>query len=778
MTITGIPIEYYDIRVYDADGNFMGPLQGWEYLEYSQRVDRPWSYYIRLTFPNVTGTEDTRLNFALAIQPDWFILIYRTDPVTLDRTRVFEGVHQTTVDQALIDGAAQVSLYGQGYTSWLTRRVIVPPTGYDQYQINTDAETVMWSFVNFTMVNPNPADPDRVMPGLSLGVDFFRGNTVAYSARYTNLQTVIENLAAEGGLHYAIVGQDDPPTSFEWQVREIWGDDRRINSSAGNTPCFFNYNARSQDIPILSLNYSDEKNVVYVGGQGVGNARTILELENATATAISPRARKEAFVDSRGEGSNDEMLTYGKAYLEDNRAIKELTFNLLQDSNVRWLTDFFLGDIVTVKYHSHLESKEITDINVVCNASGDASVIEHIDIEMKTLSDTLDTYIETWTTEYEDPFPFTADDPGTLPANENSIALFTRNHRIFITTNFQDSPPTWALSTLTLSYATNIEHVLEFVVDAYSPGYMGTGTEINGWIFTTHAIYRIDDIFTAQTVTKQHDLAHPDSANTCGADASFSEIGYAIAVYGKDSSGTGTHGCYTTDGENWTENTITATNRNDFNYEYSVQISSHLTGYAITSAVSSGVFNAYETFDYGATWILRTVNPFSSSAGRPINFHIPWEDNSDASVIYHSSHATNKLYRSQGAATVDVTPAANMLPWAGRWALDTSTIDRQYIVGAFKKTDADFYSAYYSSDEGASWDDFYGMPTLRHVALASDDLNTVFMWGGWDTSGTDHRRIVVRYTNDWFATTEDKTSSIAAAITNGDEGVGICGGPT
>jgi hypothetical protein len=439
------PSDLYEVRLYDEDSNFVTILQGWSVLEYWQRLNAPWNHTIRYDL----SYDDPRLDTLRSIGPDWFYLIYRTDPVTLDKDKVWEGFHQTTVDQARENGDIIITLYGQGYTEWLNRRVIIPPVAdWEVHEVTAAAGTAIKEYVAFNMLTGSVPDADRAMPGFAVAAGPDGGTTVTYSPRYTNLLTACQTLAEDGNVKFGIIGTDDPPLTFAMYTREIWGLDRRINSTKPDKgdPMLFDFMKKNMDIPILSKNYSEQRTVVYVAGTGVGIKRKLLELSNLTALAESPRIRKESYIDSRGAESNAEMLTVGRSYLEKNAAKKSVTFNLRQNESTRWMRDFNLGDIVTAKYFDHLESKEINEIHVTVNTSRDTTFIERIDVEMEGLSDAMVEYLAEWTIDYEDPYPFipVPDWPPGPEPDPIDLAYTLTTTSFRVTNDFYNTPPNWA----------------------------------------------------------------------------------------------------------------------------------------------------------------------------------------------------------------------------------------------------------------------------------------------------------------------------------------------
>ncbi len=375
----------YEIFVYDDNLVNYGLLQGFEYLEFSQRVSSPWNHNIRFKTNNASALASFFRGADGMI--DWPIFIYRTDPVTDLRHLVYEGLNRTIVDQLDLEGNSIFNLYGVGFTELLQRRIILPPVGEEHLTFTGKAETVIKDFVDSQCINPY--DPTRVIPGLSIEVDSQQGSDVAYSGRYTILNTAVTRCAVDGGLDFGIVGGNPdtvlPIGEFELQVRPLWGIDRSISNTDGNEATILDNTLGTMSIPIYSVNSSGEKNYVYVGGQGQGVNRDIAEVSDATAIASSPWNRREDFSDARMEATAAGLALHGQNLLYNNKTTRNLTFNIVQSLSCRWGTEWNLGDIITSKYFTIQYDQKITQITARISALGNTPT-EFISVEFEQLT--------------------------------------------------------------------------------------------------------------------------------------------------------------------------------------------------------------------------------------------------------------------------------------------------------------------------------------------------------------------------------------------------------
>lgn len=369
----------YEIFMYDHTGALQIVLGGWEYLEFSQRVNSPWNYIIRIEHSYLDDQVDFLRN---TLVRDWIVEVYKSDEVTGVRRLVFEGFHRTIVEQVRQSGTIIFTLYGTGYTQLLKRRIVIPVAGQDNLNYSGAAETVLKNFVDSQIINP--VDTTRIFLGFTNETDLGVGGAAEYSARYTNLFTVCTNVAEEGDVDFGVIG-GNTQGEFIFSVRELWGTDRSVGNAGGYPPVIFDLFLHNMDIPIRSLSSSDEINHIYIGGQDAGAARTILEM-STTDESVSPWNRIEEFVDARQESTVAGLTTVGQNYLNKYAVRDTLSFNLLQSEGTRWLRDWFLGDIITSRYFDLTFTHQIVEVRVVVS-SGEtgASQIETINAEMETI---------------------------------------------------------------------------------------------------------------------------------------------------------------------------------------------------------------------------------------------------------------------------------------------------------------------------------------------------------------------------------------------------------
>lgn len=273
-----------------------------------------------------------------------------------------------------------VNQSGKGSETWIIRgdtlkgvmkyRSTIPPVGvaYDNKQGNT--ETVMHHYINNNVINP--VDPDRKIDEVVLSTNQNRGITVSRQSRHKNLAEEIEEIATYSELGWQVYLDF---TSKKYVFDVSTGKDLTVNQNT-NPPVIFSpdfESVKSQRFVDSDVNY---KNVGYIGGQGEGTAREIIQIGNATGLD-----RIETFIDARDvedttslqERGNQKMKEFEtERYLEAEimtpikRIEYEREYTFLSstqtsehtnrkfkiNSSFVYEKDFNLGDVVTIQNRS------------------------------------------------------------------------------------------------------------------------------------------------------------------------------------------------------------------------------------------------------------------------------------------------------------------------------------------------------------------------------------------------------------------------------------------
>lgn len=273
----------------------------------------------------------------------------------------------------------------------LGQRITIPPpdntTGYD-YK-SGDAETVMKHYVERNLVNPD--NPDRKIPNLVIATNQNRGSQVTWQSRYKNVDEELESISLISGLGWDVFLMDG-----QWVFDVFEGADRTVNQSV-NPPVIFSPDFESVKAQGFADSDLQMKNYGYIGGQGEGAAREVIEIGSSTGLE-----RLETFVDARDVSTTTELTERGNqkmdelktelyfeaeiitpvtrhsyeyehdSFINSTQSIGHFNRKTTYYSAFRYEQDWFLGDLATIQNKSWgvTMHPRITEVKEIYEPSG------------------------------------------------------------------------------------------------------------------------------------------------------------------------------------------------------------------------------------------------------------------------------------------------------------------------------------------------------------------------------------------------------------------------
>lgn len=235
-----------------------------------------------------------------------------------------------------VDG---ILIRGSSLSSLVDRRITIPPIGKAYDVVSGDAETVMKYYIDKNCINP--ADPNRKMPSLVIAANQNRGVNLKYQSRLKQLDEELEKISLITGLGWDII-LDIVNKQFIFDVLE----GRNLSTDqTNNNPVIFSIDFDNVDAQIFidsDLNY---KNQAYVGGQGEGVERSIVELGGG----LQGLDRYEVFIDARDIENDEDLPDRGQQKLLEMSKLQSFESDITTQSNFEYRKDWDLGDIVTVQ---------------------------------------------------------------------------------------------------------------------------------------------------------------------------------------------------------------------------------------------------------------------------------------------------------------------------------------------------------------------------------------------------------------------------------------------
>ena len=267
------------------------------------------------------------------------------------------GIIESVIITNTTEQGIMAEVHGRLMLGLLSRRIIWGLAAY-----SATAENVIRQ-----LVIDNTAG-NRTL-GITVGAAQGYAGNIDYQNSYGNLLEEVSAIAEFAGLGLNV--------SFPGKVFSVYKGLDRTSSQPTNPRAIFSQQFEN----VLSSEYAydkkDYKNVALIAGQGEGAER--LTATVGTATGLD---RQELYVDARdiGAGTTEDPIDQptqllmlaqrGNEKLSENKTSESFTADVDPQGNLKYKTDYDLGDIVTVKDFSLSTDARITEIKEIYEDGG------------------------------------------------------------------------------------------------------------------------------------------------------------------------------------------------------------------------------------------------------------------------------------------------------------------------------------------------------------------------------------------------------------------------
>lgn len=248
----------------------------------------------------------------------------------------------------------------------LRRRIVAYKSGSaEAIAGGAAADDVMKDVFNENLL-AGATDADRQVQGLSVFVegDESAGPALDKGFSFVRVRDLLEEIneqtRQEGNeIFYGVVVKDvDYATgrlSFEFQT--FTGQPGADRTHDSDSPVIFGPAFENVEDMELVYDYRAEENAVYVAGQGVGEERTVVEVEDEGAQGASVWNRVEGFVDARDVenvtmdvdvGANPVLEARGRQRIDETKPRVVVRGRIRSTDYALYGRDWFEGDRVTV----------------------------------------------------------------------------------------------------------------------------------------------------------------------------------------------------------------------------------------------------------------------------------------------------------------------------------------------------------------------------------------------------------------------------------------------
>ena len=324
-------MDRVSLKILDSELTFIGDIE--DYISF---------YFVRNFFQSKEFQLIAPIKYMDILKEDNYIYLSKNKAMIIENIEINEDKEQITVK-------------GRDIKSIIERRVIVPPINqaYDKHSGN--AESIIKHYINVSCVNP--IDTTRKISNLTIAANKNRGLSMSWESRYKNLQSEVELISVSGEIGWFIyIDIEQQKLVFDVEV----GVNRSANQEI-NSRVIFSSEFDNISNSIHTVNTINYRNIAYVGGQGEGTEREVIEVKKSNASGLK---RREIFIDARDISDSENLNDRGLAKLNKyDNAIN--TESIALNNSLIYERDCNLGDIVTVKSKKSNNDLRITEVREI-----------------------------------------------------------------------------------------------------------------------------------------------------------------------------------------------------------------------------------------------------------------------------------------------------------------------------------------------------------------------------------------------------------------------------
>lgn len=306
------------------------------------------------------------------LAPDRIVEIWRRSGDF--RFRCFTGLLRKWPDKTARDGARQISLVGEGLNGILDRRIVAYRANTPQADKHGPADDLMKAVVRENLGRLAEEARNLTDAGFTVQSDVGAGPVVSKAVEWISVLDALQHFAKEAAGTDDEVFFDVVPVSKGVLEFQTWIGQRGMDRTEGAGICYFGLEQGNLSEPELAYDHSKERNFVYVGGQGDGEKKIVLEVEDAGRVGVSVWNRCEVYESAPSDISDGGLQSVGDGVLAEMAPGKRIRGTLQDTKAAQWGKDWNFGDRVLVRYEGEYLPVVIRAMDVEVNYRGQEKV--------------------------------------------------------------------------------------------------------------------------------------------------------------------------------------------------------------------------------------------------------------------------------------------------------------------------------------------------------------------------------------------------------------------
>lgn len=284
-------------------------------------------------------------------------------------------------------GVDVLTTAGYDKNELLKARLVAYAAGSSQAEKTDTADDFMKAVMreNFGSLATD-TDRDWSSIGFSIAVDFGKGPAVTKAFSRRNVLEVLNDLASlaeQAGtpVYYDLVPGLNSNNAITLQFETFINQRGMDRTRSADKPTFFSPERGNLKSPSVIDDYRDERTVVYSGGQGQGDDRLVVEVEDAARAKRSQWGRREAWVDARDSADTTVITARANEELNKLRPRRRFAGTIIETEECQYGVDWELGDRVTAEYRGYQFDGMVKAVKFTLDGDGHETIEAKIEVD-------------------------------------------------------------------------------------------------------------------------------------------------------------------------------------------------------------------------------------------------------------------------------------------------------------------------------------------------------------------------------------------------------------
>jgi hypothetical protein len=311
------------------------------------------------------------------IERDQMVEIWRSVDSGIAQFEMLGLVRRYQVQEAA-NGVRTITLSGLDGNSLLDSRIVAYAAGTAQTRATSYADDEMKAVVRENLgASATDTERDLSTYGFQVEPNLSLGPAIEKRFSWKNVLATLQEfskIAYEEGtpVYFDMVPRIVSNTRLAWRFETYINQPGADRTYASGNPTVFSSEWGNLIEPVLTLDYSDERTVVYSGGQGEGSNRLVQEVKANTLIDYSPWSRRETFYNASNQANTAAaLIKLGKKQLREYRVRPAFQGKLLSTTHTRYGVEWKFGDRVVASFNGRQFEGLISGVAITVNRNGE-----------------------------------------------------------------------------------------------------------------------------------------------------------------------------------------------------------------------------------------------------------------------------------------------------------------------------------------------------------------------------------------------------------------------